>query len=103
MLEYLVKSIRGRQRFQENNRILNLQEIKPNEVPLCVQELLDAFLPVTNIKGLKIEIENQITLPDENITPYVNKSLQSERSLSIKPVQFLADWYLYQLTLFHLV
>ena len=65
MMEYLVNSLRSRRRFEEKKRhILNLVEIKPNEINIFVQELLDAFQPITSNRGLKIKVENLIKLPD---------------------------------------
>ena len=66
ILEYLVQSVRGRKRFETNNRILNLQEITPTDVEFCVQELLEAFYPQTKIRGLKVEVENNLIQPPED-------------------------------------
>ena len=101
MMEYLVQSLKSRKKFQENNHILNLVEIKPNEVILFVQDLVDAFMPVMATRGLKIGIENMISLSDNK-----DHDRGSEMSSALgksKQMVLIADWYLYQLTLFHLI
>ena len=108
MMQFLVQSVRSRKRFQENDKILNLQEIKPSEVPMLLQELLDAFSPLLSSKSLKVSVENLMGLPDGGRDPerisHGKVSSESRSSIGVKQGNILvADWYLYQLTLFHLI
>ena len=62
MMEYLVQSLKSRKKFQDKNHILNMQEIKLREIEKHVQALLDAFMPSLMSRGLKIGIENLISV-----------------------------------------
>ena len=62
MMEYLVQSLKSRKKFQDKNHILNMQEIKLREIEKHVQALLDAFMPSLISRGLKVGIENLISV-----------------------------------------
>ena len=110
-MEYMVKSIRSRKRFLEKKRekhVLNLEELRPNEVIYQVQELVEAFIPQMSSRGLKIGIENLMKITDSRLDLDKSNRLSSDSSSRFSPnphstTYILADWEVYQQTLFHLI
>ena len=60
ILDYLLRSIKSRKRFQEENSILNLTEIRQQEIDKNIKELLQAFSPQANARGFITEFKNKI-------------------------------------------
>ena len=55
ILDYLLQSIKSRKRFQEENSILNLTEIRQQEIDKNIKTLLQAFSPQANARGFITE------------------------------------------------
>lgn len=60
ILDYLLQSIKSRKRFQEENSILNLTEIRQQEIDKNIKTLLQAFSPQANARGFITEFQNKI-------------------------------------------
>ena len=67
ILDYLVLSLTNRRKYEEEqNRLLNLQEIKTSQVTDHINDVLEAFLPKISSLQLRIKVHNDVVFPVNN-------------------------------------